>query len=79
MPVLGGPHKNANLGFYSTGFVNKILSGSTSSSLTKIIGYQCLTTVQFLDGESTISSPSNPDPPYFMLTLRPQVEVATVT
>jgi len=40
MPFLGGPHKYVNLGFYSIGFVNKILSGSTSISVTKIIGYQ---------------------------------------
>jgi hypothetical protein len=42
MPLLGGPHKKVNLGFYSIGFVNKILRGSTSSSVTKIIGYQML-------------------------------------
>jgi len=40
MPFLGGPHKNINLGLYNIGFVNKILIGSTSSSLTKITGYQ---------------------------------------
>ena len=40
MPFLGGPHKNVNLGFYIIGFVNKTLSWSTSSSVTKITDYQ---------------------------------------
>lgn len=38
MPFLGSPNKNVNLEFYSIGFVNKILTESTSSSVTKVTG-----------------------------------------
>lgn len=70
-------HTNIKLRFYCIGFVRIILMRVPAPQSLKQLAVGCLTGLQFLDQANTISSPSCPDPPSFLITLRPLLEVAT--